>query len=156
MTTAYVRRSQPTDVPVVADGMRQADRDEVSVGGGTPKEALLLGLLTSKPCMTICGPDDRPVGMYGVSAQGDGVGAVWLLGTDELVQRKDIRLRFLREVKAHLAALLQEYTVLWNCVDARNEVHVRWIRWAGFTFIAEHPNYGGDGRRFLEFCKVRT
>ena len=157
MTTAYVRRSIPKDIPVVAANMRQADRDEVAVGDNkTPEGALLSGLFTSKPCMTICSPEGTPVGMYGVVPQGGGVGAVWLLGTDELVQRKDICLRFLREVKGHVASLFDRYDLLWNCVDANNKVHIRWIRWVGFTFIAEHPNYGASGRRFLEFCKVRT
>lgn len=155
--TAYVRRSIPRDIPVVAANMRQADRDEVAVGdNGTPEKALLSGLLMSKPCMTICGPEDEPVGMYGAVPHGDRVGAVWLLGTDDLVQRKDIRLRFLREVKAHVASLFDHYDLLFNTVDARNEVHVKWIRWVGFTFIAEHPNYGAEGRLFLEFCKVRS
>ncbi len=134
--------------------MRAADVAELQAAGENPKEALLLGLLTGKPCMTICKADGTPVGMWGVTPDVDGIGLPWLLGTDDLVNDRRTRMRFLREVKAQVAKVLRTYRVLWNCVDARNTVHVRWIRWMGFTFIAEHPNYGAEGRLFLEFCKV--
>lgn len=94
--------------------------------------------------------------MWGVTPQADDVGMAWLLGTEGLVKDRATRMQFLREVKAQVAQVMRTYRVLWNCVDARNTVHIRWIRWMGFTFIAKHPNYGAEGRPFLEFCKVRT
>lgn len=93
--------------------------------------------------------------MWGVVDQGEGVGRIWLLATDELVNDKQNALQFLRQAKPRLAEMLQRYEVLFNYADARNTVHVKWLRWMGFTFIAKHPNYGDEGRLFLEFVKVR-
>jgi hypothetical protein len=33
-------------------------------------------------------------------------------------------------------------------------VHIRWLRWMGFTFIKSHPKYGAEGRLFLEFVRI--
>lgn len=154
--TAYVRKTVPTDIPIIAAAMRAEDKAEVQAAeGDTPEAALLKCLLIGKPCVTICSPEGTPLALYGVTPQGDRVGIVWLLGAEELVERPAVRLRFLREARDHLLRFFEHYDLLWNCVDARNRVHVKWIQWMGFTFIADHPNYGAEGRRFLEFCKVK-
>ena len=151
----YTRKSVAKDIAVVAANMRAADAAEIKAGSGeTPATALLYCFMRSSPCMTICKADGTPIAMWGVVKDNDEVGRVWLLGTDDLVQDKAIRLRFLREVKLFLNDLFRTYKVLWNCVDARNKVHIRWIQWMGFTFVAKHPNYGAEGRLFLEFCQV--
>lgn len=154
-SAAYTRRSVASDISAVAAAMRQEDVAEVLAGEGVgPREALLYCFMAGKPCMTICAADDTPVAMWGVTPESGTVGRVWLLGTDRLVQEPATCRRFLREARDHLRQVFSAYAVLWNCVDARNAVHVRWIRWMGFTFVAEHPNYGAEGRLFLEFCQV--
>lgn len=151
----YTRKTVASDIQVVAANMRKEDKAEVLAAEGIPPEhALLFCFMAGKPCMTICNASDEPIAMWGVTPDAGKVGRVWMLGTDELVQNHRIRIRFLREVKAYLRQLFTTYAVLWNCVDARNTVHIRWIRWMGFTFVAEHPNYGAEGRSFLEFCQV--
>ncbi len=151
----YTRKSVAKDIAVVAANMRAADAAEINAGSGeTPATALLYCFMSSSPAMTICKADGTPVAMWGVVRDNNEVGRVWLLGTDDLVQDKAMRLRFLREAKLFLNDLFRTYKVLWNCVDARNKVHIRWIQWMGFTFVAKHPNYGAEGRLFLEFCQV--
>jgi len=151
----YTRRTIPADIPVIAANMRAVDAAEVQAqSGSSPQEALLYCFLYSKPCMTICKADETPIAMWGVVPETPSIGRVWMLGTDELVQNRAVQLRFLREVRAYLKELFKTYAVLWNCVDMRNTVHVRWIGWMGFTFVAKHPNYGAEGRPFLEFCQV--
>lgn len=152
---AYTRKSRPSDVQVVANAMRKADVAELLAGEGLePSHALLFCFMAGKPCMTICNANDEPVAMWGVTPDAGKVGRVWMLGTDDLVLDSSTRLRFLREARTYVRDLLKTYAVLWNCVDARNTVHVRWIQWMGFTFVAKHPNYGAEGRLFLEFCQV--
>lgn len=151
----YTRRSKASDIPVVAKNMRKEDVAEVQAAEGLPPDqALLFCFMAGKPCMTICNAKHEPVAMWGVTPETGRVGRVWMLGTDELVGDHRIRIRFLREVRRYLQELFETYAVLWNCVDARNTVHIRWIQWMGFTFVAEHPNYGAEGRSFLEFCQV--
>lgn len=157
MSAAYTRKSIAKDIAVVAANMRKADVAEIKAGSGeTPATALLYCFMASGPCMTICRKDGTPVAMWGAVPAGNGVGRVWLLGTDQLVLNKGIRVQFLRHAKACMREVLSGYRVLCNCVDARNKVHIRWIRWMGFTFVAQHPNYGAEGRLFLEFCQVNS
>lgn len=153
----YTRPSVPADILVVADNMRQADRDEVKAGlGCDPRETLAYCFFLGKPCMTVVGRSGEPVALWGVVPDGKypEAGRIWLLGTDDLVEDSANRVRFLKESKKELALIETQYQVLFNFMDARNVVHRRWLRWMGFTFIAEHPNYGAEGRLFLEFCKV--
>jgi len=61
---------------------------------------------------------------------------------------------FLRQSKIELRKILKEYPVLFNVVDSRNEVHVRWLQWMGFTFIKKHSEYGPEKRPFYEFVRI--
>jgi hypothetical protein len=154
---AHTRPTVPADIPVVAKNMRAADVAEVQAGSGsTPQEALLYCYMMGRPCETIAAADGEPVAMWGVVPDGayPEAGRVWLLGTDRLVVDSTVRVRFLRHAKREVERMGRMYDVLWNYVDARNQVHINWLKWMGFTFIAERPNYGAEGRSFLEFCKV--
>tara|TARA_Y100001963_G_scaffold74405_1_gene103380 strand:+ start:1140 stop:1634 length:495 start_codon:yes stop_codon:yes gene_type:complete len=151
----YTRPSRQKDIFYLSTRLREADVIELIDGdGSTPQEALLSCYLYGKPSMTICKGDETPVAMWGVTPEMNKIGRVWLLGSDELVNDRALRLRFLREAKLHLESLFKSYAVLWNCVDARNQIHIRWLQWMGFTFIAKHPNYGKHSLPFLEFCKT--
>jgi hypothetical protein len=104
--------------------------------------------------MTMIGRDGRPMGMWGVVAQRADVGAIWMLCTDDLVRDRLNSMRFLREAKTHLDRVQRRYKVLFNFADARNVVHIKWLRWMGFTFIASHPKFGTEGRLFYEFARI--
>ncbi len=153
--SVYTRKTKLKDILAVANDMRPADLAEVQAASGRePKEVLLQCFFEGQPCMTICGEDDEPIGMWGVIPMGEMLGGVWMLAANSLVKSKARQWSFLRQARSYVDQMQEEYPVLANCVDARNKVHIRWLRWMGFTFIAEHPNYGAEGRLFLEF--VRT
>lgn len=155
----YARPSIAADIAAVADNLRQADKNEVQAALDLhPSHTLACCYFTSKPCMTMVGRSGNQVGMWGVVPDGKypEAGRIWLLGTDELVDDRLNRIRFLKEAKYYLQVMSQQYKVLFNFMDARNVVHRRWLQWLGFTFIAEHPKYGAEGRLFLEFCKVTS
>jgi len=154
---AYTRPAVPADIPVVAEQMRAADVAEVQAGSGsTPQEVLLYCFMMGSPCETWVAPDGEPVAMWGVVPDGvyPQAGRVWLLGTERMVADGTVRMGLLRQAKREVERVSKLYDVLWNYVDARNQVHINWLKWMGFTFIAERPNYGAEGRLFLEFCKV--
>lgn len=153
--TGYTRPSEVGDIIPVAIAMREEDKAEVRAGcGQTPTEALMYCYFKGAPCMTMVGRSGNRVGMWGVVDQGERVGRIWLLATDELVADKPNSIQFLRQAKHWLAEMLGQYDVLYNYADARNAVHIKWLRWMGFTFIAERPNYGHEGRTFLEFVRI--
>jgi hypothetical protein len=79
-------------------------------------------------------------------------GLIWLLGSDELVRYSYV---FLRQCRAWITKLHARYEILWNCVDARNEVHVRWLVWCGFTILETIEEYGVERRPFYGFASVR-
>ena len=152
-----LRLTQVTDINLIAENMRAADIAEVAAASGTtPKICLLQSYLNSKPCITMVSCTGEPLAMGGVvpDSLNNRVGQIWLLGTDALVDDATNRMSFLRGCRSWINAMHREYDVLWNYMDARNAVHHRWIKWMGFTFIAKRPNWGVEGRLFMEFCKV--
>jgi len=154
MTKGYVRTANHADIPLIASDMREADVAEVRASSGhTPEEALETGLnQTFGITKTICLPNDLPVGMFGVvPASQPRVGVVWMLAANNI---KSIHRQFLRGSKEHLEVLCEGYDLVFNFTDARNSVHHRWIKWAGFKIINRCENYGVEQRPFLEFVRI--
>lgn len=127
--------------------MRKADVDEVAAARGvTPFEAMALSLRKSARAWTIIA-DGVPIAMFGV---GDvnilaGIGSPWMLGTDELPRHSTI---FLRNCAYWVGQLLEGYSVLRNCVDDRNKLSIRWLRWLGFEVGDPVPFKGQLFRMF--------
>jgi len=92
--------------------------------------------------------------MWGAIPEGLSSGRIWLLGRQAMLDDMSDKHYFLRESKVQLAKLHEQYSVLFNVVDARNKIHIRWIQWMGFTFIREHPQWGPESRLFYEFVKI--
>ena len=146
-----VRRSMEADCKFLSRHLRKADYNEVkAVLGEVTEDALLFSMNCTDEPYTIT-DDGIPAGIFGVAPVGEGVGAVWLLGTDALVHGK---WRFLRESKEWLERISEGYDLLFNYVDERNKLHIRWIEWLGFTFIHRHLHYGAEKRPFLEFVRI--
>jgi hypothetical protein len=73
---------------------------------------------------------DVPVCLFGAAPHPlPGVGVAWLLGTDGLFREA---LPIARASKQRLEELQQQFPLLWNYVDERNTVSIRWLRWMGF------------------------
>jgi hypothetical protein len=147
---AWVRAAAEVDVDFIARNMREADRMECAAHGKSPYLALSEGFQCSLPCFTGM-VDDRPVVMFGVVPLGDGIGSIWLLGTDAITN--EIPVAFLRWTKRLLPVLTEPFTLVCNAVDKRNVVHVKWLRWLGFTFIRE-VRLGPSDLPFYEFARL--
>lgn len=142
-----IRRSVWSDVSTLASDLRAADRAELAALGTTPPESLADGYLQSTPPYTAVDADQVPVAMFGVVPLRPQVGAIWLLGTDRLVEGPN-RVSFLRLSRKWVPALQRGYEVLTNLVDKRNTVHLRWLEWCGFAFVSEHEI---NGYTFIKF-----
>lgn len=146
------RPSRPEDIDDLAPRLREEDKAEVfAINGCDARQALLDGFKISDECWTIV-HDDLVIGMFGVAPLEEGVGAIWLLASDDL---PSIRWEFLKKTRPWINHFLSKYPVLTNMVDSRNTVHVKWIKWAGFKIIDEIPNIGPDKVLFLQFMKKR-
>ena len=141
------------DVDYIAPKLRQADRNEcLAATGKAPLSVLYTSLMIGDMTLTMRSPDGERVGLCGVASSPiDDAGVVWMCATDDIYQHQTT---FLRNSKKALQELSEDYLVLFNCVDARNTVHIKWLRWMGFTFINEHPNYGAEKRLFYEFVRI--
>ena len=141
------RVSIKSDIEYLAPRLRYEDKRELlTSSGNTPYQSLLNGFIASDVCFTITDQENIPVGMFGVTPEG----AIWLLATPEI---KRIRFSFLRESRKVVDFLNNQYPKLWNFVDCRNELHLRWLKWCGFKFIRK-INYGVLQQPFYEFEKL--
>ena len=150
----YPTKALKRDAEYVGPRLREADRLEVQASvGGCPKAALQDAVENSEPEAYTCLDRGLPFGMFGVVPFSDNprFGVIWLLGTDYLTD--SVTVSFLRWSKRFLPTLIEPYDLVCNVVDKRNEVHIKWINWLGFSFIREII-YGPENRPFLEFAKV--
>tara|TARA_R100001594_G_scaffold98085_1_gene132514 strand:- start:234 stop:632 length:399 start_codon:yes stop_codon:yes gene_type:complete len=131
--------------------MRSADRDEIKAAlGKSPFDGLIDSVALSDVPFTIMA-DQEPAAMFGAGPVVSGVGCIWLLGTDLILQNST---RFLRESRYWLEICAKPYDLLFNYVDERNSAHIRWIKWLGFTVINRHEKFGVEQRPFLEFVRI--
>jgi len=150
----YLRPTTVNDIAFLAPKLRQADRNEcLAATGREPLGVLKDGLRLGDKTMTMVAPTGIPVGMLGVGKSIiQDAGVIWLCATDDI---EKYQMTFLRNSKKVLRLLQQDYLALHNCVDARNELHINWLRWMGFTFIKKHEKWGVGQKPFLEFIRIQ-
>ena len=141
------------DIDYISPRLRQADKDEcLAATGKEPLGILYQSLMIGDLTLTMRTPEGERVGLCGVAPSPlENAGVVWMCATDAIMKHQ---MAFLRRSKAALNYLSQDYGVLHNCVDARNEIHIKWLKWMGFTFINKHEKYGAEQRPFYEFVRI--
>ena len=146
-----VRPARPGDAATLAPRLRPADLREIEAAvGRDPLAVLRQGIARSEPSLAIVDQADRPVALFGVvpDPATEQVGQVWLLASDELARHS---LSFLRQSGEWVDRLHRRYRTLWNHVDARNELHMRWLEWCGFSRVGLIQEFGVQKRPFYEF-----
>lgn len=137
----------------MAPRLREADKAEIAAMTGSYPESALLRGLEGDVCVTAVSPEGDPFLMAGVRpSRFPEAGFVWMLGTDAI---ENFSIPFLRHARGYLDAFHDIYPLLHNYVDARNTVHIRWLKWMGCTFIQTRPRMGVQGRPFHEFVRIR-
>lgn len=91
----------------------------------------------------------RPVLAYGVvpDETAEGYGVCWMMGTP-LIQKNPLGI--LRFARREIESWMREFTTIYNFVDTRNELHVRWLQILGFTLGAKFPVNGVDFQFFFK------
>lgn len=158
MATAIDTRNVPQETLVeaisfIAENLREADRDELSASvGGHPEVALFDSVDNSVRTFLILDRTSLPIGIFGVAAgPTPGLGVVWMMGTDGVLEEA---LSVARQTRRYVEELHELFPILWNYVDARNELSLKWLEWAGFDITDAHPNHGPEGRLFYEFSRI--
>lgn len=139
------------DISELEANIRPEDRREAEEVGLCPVlHSIAACAFESRPCYTIKSLSGQLGGILGAIPDGRGGGMVWMLGTT-LIERHSIA--FLRGSREVLADLHARYPLLYNRADARNEVHLKWLRWLGFSFINLIPEYGPYKVPLIEFAR---
>lgn len=149
-----VRYSVSEDAALLASNLRDEDLREIEAAGtADPLVALEAGFECSRHCLTVVDESNTPLTMFGVAPSPDPlVGYVWLLSSPALDQYK---IKFLRNSSRWVQAFHVDYPILTNLADARNTVHLKWLKWLGFTFINKVPGAGPGNFPFYEFVRLK-
>lgn len=138
----------------IAANLRPADLDEVkaTIGDEDPFWALVESWDQSTLAFLILDDTGLPIGAFGVAPHAAmKVGIAWLIGTPGI---EAAALSVARQTKQFVQELQDIYPVLWANVDARNDLSIRWLEWAGFNMIDADPAFGPEERLFLQFIRT--
>tara|TARA_R110002020_G_scaffold132746_7_gene296371 strand:+ start:12781 stop:13275 length:495 start_codon:yes stop_codon:yes gene_type:complete len=155
LSSCSIRKSCEVDAHLLAPNLREADKQEVvSATGRKPVESLVKGYKLGLECYTVDDNRGEPIAMYGISGLDDGKGvAIWALASRTLVT--ECREDFKAQSKLWLAKVLKKYKHVYNYVDVRNKVHIKWLKDMGFSF-GEDYELGKNGELFRYFYKHLT
>jgi RimJ/RimL family protein N-acetyltransferase len=149
----HYRPSKTEDVYVLAPKLRKQDIDELEASSGLdPMEALSYSFHGEGESNSIIAPDGEVIGMFGVGPTLDPlVGVPWLLASPRL---PEVSREFIPQSLEWVKQKNEEYPMLYNAVDVRNTVAIRWLRYLGFTFIQRIEEYGIGKKPFYEFVRI--
>lgn len=91
--------------------------------------------------------DDVPLAVFGVVDRGDGIGNPWAIFTCEARKHK---YELARSSQFVINILKRDFALLYNYVDDRNSLAIRWLKWLGFRMSEPLP-YGPFGCMFRLF-----
>lgn len=126
-----IRRATYDDCLTLAPVLRKEDKEEVWAGNRLlPEEALILSF-NSCPETYVGILNGEVIGMFGCSPKDDvGFGTPWLLGSDAI---KIFSREFLIASKQFFPRVFLNSSFLSNTVWSKNYVHIKWLKWMGFT-----------------------
>ena len=129
----------------VASNLRSEDRREIEEGHGLDPKVILTEAVDDDFCVYFTAPNGRTAGMGGIYNGG----IIWMVTTPVI---HDYPIGFVKEAKRVLATRTEP--ILGNIIDKRNTVHLRLLKYLGFTFSKEKL-HGPNKLTFIEFYRVR-
>jgi hypothetical protein len=145
-----LRPATEADALYIADNLRQADLLEVTAASGAhPVDSLLQGVRLG-PSLVWLDDAGRPCVLFGAVPLDEITASIWLVGTQGMDAHKR---HLLRHARPWVDAFNMAWPLLVNSADVRNALHLRFIKWCGFTFINQRSV---NGLRFLDFARIRN
>ena len=139
---------------MLAPYLREADKKEIQASlGWEPEKALTHSIAVSEPGDAVVTPDGDPMAVFGAAPYQDKFGLIWFMSSDQIfkLNRRD----FIKNSKFWVEKFFENYDILFNVIDARNDLHIRWLKWIGFEFIADIENFGVEKRTFRQFVRYK-
>lgn len=121
------RSALDKDLSYLSYNLREADKDEIKsvLGSESYYDALFMSYKHSDFCNVILGEKDLPIFIYGM----DEDGTIWALGTNEVTKNK---FKFVKTIKECFVEITLKYDKVFNYIDERNELHIRFLKTLGF------------------------
>lgn len=140
-----VRTATKQDITFIAERLRKADRQEFTATTGL--KPLALPFMLTPHNVKVWTVDGRPVCMFGIDriSSLQRIYAPWLMGTKDIEKHP---IAFLRSAQALVS---NQVGRLMNVVDARNTLHIKWLKWMGFSFTKLIHQYGAARLPFYRF-----
>ena len=126
----------------VASNLRPEDRRECVEGHGIVPTIHIPLASMSGFCRYFTMPNGETAGMVGIQGS-----KIWMLCTPAI---EKYPLTFAREAKRFINSRAEP--CLWNVVDKRNTVHLKLLKFLGFTFH-EELLFGPNNLPFIKFSK---
>lgn len=146
-----LERAEIRHVDEISPRIREIDRAEIWAAGHiTPEESIRKGIDYEAwaayfddeiACIIGC----RPITIMSDEA------CPWMIATDVIEKRP---VAFLRHCKPVIDLWQEQYAVLLNYADDRNETVKKWVKWLGFTVYPPEP-YGYEKMPFCRFERMR-
>ncbi len=149
----YIRPSKKTDCYELSLKLRKGDVQEVfSSSGSNPIQALMNAYIAShKHCYSVI-LDQEVVGMFGVNKINNTIGIPWLMGSDYLTKYSK---EFHELSIMYISTFMDEFELLYNYVDQRNQNAIKWLKSLGFVFLRLIQDFGYEKKPFYEFIKTK-
>ncbi|GGD03447.1 hypothetical protein GTQ45_01985 [Pyruvatibacter mobilis] len=150
-----VRSAVLEDCHNLAPNLRPADAAELrAFAGYEPLEGLVESFKVSAQRYVI-EHEGEVLTIFGASPSPHDptCGLAWMMASTSL---EDHSIWFLRNTYWMEKLVDDHYDWLFNFIDIRNEVHMKWLRWCGWEFGAVHENFGVEGRPFQEIYKFHN
>ena len=109
----------------IAPYLRRADIEEHKAISNIPNDVALAYSIAYSERGFAVEYKGRIAAIFGVNG-----GVIWLVGTDEIAEHP---ITFYRLSKKIFERLSDGYERLFNFVDERNTLSLRWLKWLGFT-----------------------
>ena len=154
----YRKAKNEKDVLYILEHLRSDDLEEVkSIHGDKWKENVFNDIMKTDfdVLMGITKKGDIPVCMGGawhLEKDAPGVGVVWMLCTDEIVNHK---ICLLKELKKEFIEYDKKFWFLYNFIFYKNIFAKNWLSWLGFRFNNPRPQIMNLPNEFEFFYRIR-
>lgn len=156
--TGFMTVSKPSDAKELLEDIRDEDLREIkATGAKDPLEAIEHGILmglSSGFCYTVRNLDGKVCLIFGVlqSHFTSNAGVVWMLGTKSI---QTVAFEFLRNCKKWVQEMHNLFPCLYNLIDSRNTLHLKWLEWCEFELVRSIWDYGTGETAFIYFQKMK-
>ena len=151
-----IRRAKVADAVSLAPRLRVADKNECKAFLGLNPEEVLPQLVSQNNYVwAAVDQGGEVIGLFGIDPVkgSDHLGICWAVSSDALNSN---RRALLKLAPKWIERLHKVRPLIGNHIDARNTVHIRWLKRLGFVFLRTHPEFGHERRPFHEFARLRS